>query len=54
MDTNLGTSSNSHVNDIVDENIDNTNIDINNEYTNIFLCIKHNFLDNVPYTISMR
>ena len=54
MDTNPGTYSNPHVNDIDNENIDNTDIDIDNENIDTFLCIEHNFLDNVLGMISMR
>lgn len=55
MDTNApGTSSNPHVNDIDNENIDNSDINIDNENTNIFIRIERNLLDNVPGMISMR
>jgi len=48
MDTNLGMSSNTQVNDIENDNIDNTD-DIN-----IFVCIECNILDNYLGMISMR
>lgn len=48
MDVNLGMSLNPHVNDIENENIDNT------DDKNIFLCIECDILDNVLGTILMR
>jgi len=55
MDTNAsGTSSYPHVNDIDNENIDNNDINIDNENTNILLRIEQNLLDNVPGMICMR
>ena len=55
MDTNApSTSSNPHVNDIDNENIDNSDINIDNENTNIFIRIEWNLLDNVPGMISTK
>ena len=48
MDMNLGMYSNLHINDIENENIENSN-DIN-----IFLRIERNILDNVLGTLSVR
>ena len=48
MDVNPRMSLNPHVNDIENENIDNT------DDKNIFLCIECDILDNVNGMISMR